>query len=113
MEIVVECSQCNCLIKSIGLDGGYYIEGSLHPRRSSLHTLKCLDTKNNTIKQGYMRVNKGFVLEIYDGAHRGMMAHTHSIQHIHCAYCRDIATDGGYSKRLLHGAADPSRSSRG
>jgi len=83
---MLECSQCNCLVEPIDLDGGYYIEESLHPRRSSLHTLICLGTKDNTIKQGYMRVNKGVVLEIYGGAYRlrecgrvACMAHTHSI----------------------------------
>jgi len=67
---MLECSQCNCLIEPIDLDGGYYIEESLRPQRSSLHTLICLDTKINTIKQGYMRVNKGVVLEICGGAYR-------------------------------------------
>ena len=79
---MLKCSRCKCLIEPIDLDGGYYIEeslhprrgslhprrGSLHPRRGSLHNLKCLDTQNNTIKEGYVRVNKVFVLEIYGGA---------------------------------------------
>jgi len=85
---MLECSQCNFLIEPIDLDEGYYIEESLRPRKSSVHTLICLDTKNNTVKQGYMRVNKGVVLEIYGGAYRlrergtvACMAHTHSIQH--------------------------------
>ena len=56
---MLECSQCNYLIEPIDLDEGYYIEESLRPRKSSLHTLICLDTKNNAVKQGYASEQRG------------------------------------------------------
>ena len=31
---MLKCSQCNCVIEPIDLDGGYYIEESLHPHMS-------------------------------------------------------------------------------
>jgi len=55
MEIVIAYAH----VEPTDLDGGCYIEESLHSRRSSLHTLKCPDTKNNRVYVSEQRVCAG------------------------------------------------------